>query len=125
MIFSGILTAVGVVVVAAKFSRRFLKRLLGFEALVDGVVTVGLAMIFATTGTYSGIMTGVVTGLCISGVLWVTGKIIGKEVLTKDGWKEVDPEWTVASLSKFWHSGKLQSFVASRKQEWESGKQAA
>lgn len=122
MIFSGILTAISIVVVAAKFSRQTLKRMLGLDKWIDMTVTIGLGAGGFMLGSYVAAMTGIVTGLCISGVLWVAGNLIGRDTLTKSGWVEGKPVWTVASLSAFWHSGKLQSVVVSAKDQWNSGK---
>ena len=81
MLFSGILTAVGIVAIMAKASKSFLQKVLGYEIAIDTVVTLGLPLLFF--GTYSGLMTAIVTGLCVSLVLWVTGNIIGRQTYTK------------------------------------------
>lgn len=81
MLFSGILTAVGIVAISAKFSKGFLQKVLGYEWAVDAVITLGLPLLFL--GTYSGMMTAIVTGLCISLVLFCTGNIIGRQKIKK------------------------------------------
>lgn len=132
MITSGILTAVGVVAIAAKFSPTFLKRMLGYEEYVDIVVTGGLTLIFAATGTYSGIMTAVITGLCISAVLFVTGRLYGKEryLVGESGQREwlpykEDERWSVKRISQFIYGGTLGRWTETFREDWEQGKSGA
>ena len=98
MLFSGILTAVSIVAIAAKFSPNFLKRMLGYDWLVDSIMSVGIAVIFGLTGTISGMMTGIYTGLAISAVLYVTKKLWKYQKLEKNTegnrvWVEYEGEW--------------------------------
>jgi len=101
MILIGLLTAVGLVAIAAKFSKSFLQKVLGYDWLVDSVVTLGLPILFM--GTYSGMAAAVITGLCISLVLWVAKNIIGYQKYgTIEGvrkWHKFEGTWTVKSVA--------------------------
>jgi len=106
MIFSGIVTAIGLVAITAKFSKTFLQKLLGYDWAVDLIVTLGLPIVFM--GTYSGMMTAVITGLFVSLILWITKNVIGykKYELIKDEddeshreWKSYDGAWTIKSIA--------------------------
>ena len=102
MIFMGILTAVGLVAITAKFSKSFLQKVLGYDWIVDIGVTLGLPLLFM--GTYSGLASSVVTGLCISLILWISKNIIGYQKYgTIDGvrkWHHFEGSWTVKSITR-------------------------
>ena len=108
MWLGGFLTAIGFVAIAAKINPGFLKKVLGYDWVVDLVCTVGIICMFGTTGTISGMMIGITTGLAISAVLYVTRKFWGYEKLEKvDGklkWVEHNGEWTIESVVKSIHS---------------------
>jgi len=101
MILMGILTSIGLVAIAAKFSKSFLQKVLGYDWLVDTIVTLGLPVMLAAT--YSGAMSMVVTGLCISLVLWISKNILGYQKYgTVDGvrkWHLFEGTWTVKSVA--------------------------
>lgn len=98
MFFSGVLTAVSIVAIAAKFSPTFLKRVLGYEWVVDIIMHGGIAIMFGLTGTISGIMTGIYTGLAVSAILFVTKRLWKYQKLEKNEegkrvWVEYEGEW--------------------------------
>ena len=101
MLFSGVLTAIGIVVVVGKFSRNTLEKILGYDYIFDGIITLGLPVLFA--GTYSGVMTGIVTGLSISFILWVAKNTIGYQKYEKGKWKKYPRKWTFFYLGKKAH----------------------
>lgn len=102
MIFSGFLTAVGFVAIAAKISPKFLKIVLGYDWVVDLMCTIGIMFLFAGTGTISGMMIGVTTGLAISMVLFFARKLWAYSVYEKIDGKYVlvdyAGEWTLTSF---------------------------
>lgn len=104
MFFSGILTAVGFVAIAAKFSPTILQRALGYDWVVDLLMTLGLMWLFGSTGTISGMMIGVITGLCISAVLYFVKNVYKyQKYEKKDGtfqWVTYPGKWTPAYLAK-------------------------
>ena len=102
MLFSGILTAFGLVAITAKFSRSFLEKVLGYDWIFDIVITLGLPLIFY--GTYSGMMTAVVTGLSISLMLWISKNLLGYQKLSRNGkkfiWTRSNGIWTPAYIGE-------------------------
>lgn len=125
LIVYGFLSAIGIVTTLAKISPTFLKRVLGYDWVVD--ILLGFAIIFGfgMTGTISGMMIGVVSDLAVSLVLWVTRKTWKYQLYEKgaDGkrhWVEYDGEWTIAYLvSKIKSSnGGLKSIVGQIKTAW-------
>ncbi len=96
MIFSGILTAVGFVFIAAKFSKTFLLKCLGKDWLLDLCFTLGLMIWFGSTGTISGIVISAITGLCFSLVLYVAKNTMG--YIDKDQY--YPPKWTPEFLGE-------------------------
>ncbi len=127
MIFSGIVTAIGLVAITAKFSKTFLQKLLGYDWAVDLIVTLGLPIVFM--GTYVGMMTAVITGLCVSLILWITKNVIGyqKYVLVTDEndeshreWKYYDGAWTVKSIANSM-SNAIKSDISSVLNEFKQG----
>lgn len=98
----GIATAVGLVLIVAKFDKRLLKKMLGYDWAVDIVVTLGLPLLFI--GTYSAMVSGVITGLCMSAILYVAKKTMGYEkyekvVDGKRGWVSYEGKWTIRSVA--------------------------
>ena len=107
LIIAGMLSAIGIVLIAAKFSRQWLLRLLGYDYIFDVVITLGFMAFMA--GTYSGAMVAIINGICISVVLWVTKNIIGYEklVFEKDNihWDYFPGTWTMTKAGM--HARKL------------------
>jgi hypothetical protein len=103
MLISGVLTAIGFVVIAAKFSKTFLKKILGYDWLVDIIATFGMFAFFS--GTITGAMTAIYTGLSISLILCITKNTYGYSKLAKiDGnykWIDFEGEWTLGYAGKF------------------------
>jgi hypothetical protein len=99
MIYQGLLTACSFIVICAKFNPGFLKKVLGVEIYVD----IGSHMFFiwlgALSGTYSGIMTGVITALCISGVLRLSKRILGYTVFEEGEWIDKPATWTIKTVT--------------------------
>lgn len=81
MIEAGILTALALVIVFAKFPKTALRRILGYDVVADVLVTVGLGALFF--GTYSGMMVAIVAGIILSVVLRVARRYIGYETWDK------------------------------------------
>ena len=105
-LFTGILTAVGLVAIVAKFSPSLLKKMLGYDWLIDALVTIGIPIFMG--GTYSGIMTAVITGLCVSFILFVAKNTYGYskvETVEDQGfmsahWVEKSGKWTPYYVAK-------------------------
>lgn len=105
LIIAGFLSALGFVLVTAKFSKRILRIMLGYDYIVDTFITIGF-MIFMS-GTYSGMMMSIISGICISIVLWITKHIMGYEKLVReDGdfvWTRFPGTWTMERVGKYAH----------------------
>lgn len=84
MLFTGMLTAVSVIAIAAKFSPKILRRCLGYDWIVDIFLSVGIVALFAGSGTISGLMTATVAGLMISGILYLLRKLWAFEKYEKN-----------------------------------------
>lgn len=74
MLMQGLITAVTVLWLLSYFGFR---RVFGYAAYVDIIITGGLVYMFA--GSYGGMMTGVIAGLMVSMVLKFGGKVFGHE----------------------------------------------
>lgn len=72
MLVFGVLTASGLYVILLKSGQ--MRRLIRYEVLIDVVFTAALVIIFGSQ-TYSGIMTGIIAGLTLSGLLTLTKQI--------------------------------------------------
>ena len=84
MLFSGMLTAVSIIAIAAKFSPKWLRRCLGYDWIVDLFLSIGIVALFAGSGTISGLMTATVAGLMISGILFLLRKFWKYELYEKN-----------------------------------------
>lgn len=115
LIIAGILTAIGVMLIFAKFKRTWLYRMLGYDYIVDIIFTFGFMIFMA--GTYSGAMVAIINGICISIVLWVTKNIIGYQKLElidnyeepvdifNYNWVYYSGTWTMESAGTFVRKG--------------------
>lgn len=74
MLMQGLIAAVTILWLLSYFGFR---RVFGYAAVVDIVVTGGFMYMFA--GSYGGMMTGLVAGLIVSCVLKFGGRVFGKE----------------------------------------------
>lgn len=79
LIITGILTALGFWIILLKLNIR---KVLNFEIGIDVMFTVGMVMFLA--GTFSGIMTGVIAGITLSILLYLSKKIWGVQRLLKE-----------------------------------------
>lgn len=100
MILHGLLTAAAIITIAAKFSPEFLKTMLGYQWLVDVLMHGGIMLWAATTGTFSGMIVGAITGLCISLSLSLLRRVWGFKTYdfkTRE-WNVQGPVWTIKSI---------------------------
>jgi hypothetical protein len=132
MILSGILTAVSFIAIAAKFSPTFLQKCLGYEWAVDIVFSLGLMWLFAYTGAISGIMIGVITGLAISAILYITKNLYKyqKYERTDTGgyaWVTYNGKWTIAYFVQKIKASSVvyETFVNEVRSEWNNGEAQA
>jgi MFS superfamily sulfate permease-like transporter len=116
MITMGVLTFLGLILLLLKLSPGTLKRLVGANFAVDLVMTVGFVLLFAATGTFAGMMTGIIAGLMLSVFLLVAKWVFPHKKLERKGWKltwtEQKPaisRWTTATRWKFWKRSKKQA----------------
>jgi len=75
MLTAGIITVLAVLLIAMKFNRDTLKKLLGYDIAIDILVTLGLTWLLA--GTYSGMMAALVGGVIFSITLYLVKRSIG------------------------------------------------
>lgn len=104
MILVGILSALGLLLLALKIGGR---KAIGHDVFVDVIITITLLLCFY--GTFSGTTAAMVGGLCASIVLFIMKKTMVHEKLTVRQkpvrvfkvnfnrpafeWEEVKPEW--------------------------------
>jgi hypothetical protein len=104
---SGILTAVGIILIVAKLNPVWLERMLGYDFVIDLLMSFGIVFIFGSTGTISGTMASIVTGISISIILWIAKNSMAYQKLEKvDGkwiWKRFHGKWTLAYIGEKLH----------------------
>jgi prepilin signal peptidase PulO-like enzyme (type II secretory pathway) len=90
MLVEAVGSAAGVIALAYKFDIR---KVLGYDAIVDIAATVSLAILFQ--GTYSGMVVAMVAGLLVSLILSVLKRRVGYKKLRfvdrKPTWVEYGP----------------------------------
>lgn len=90
--FSGLATAVGFIIILLKLPTR---RILYFDVIIDGIYSLGL--VFLMSGTYSGLVSAVMSGLFFSGMLWALKGAIGYDRPRIRGgvivWERVPARW--------------------------------
>jgi len=93
MIESGLILFVGVLVILGKMPRPLIKKILGYELIVDVFLTLIFPMLMY--GTYSGMIAAFVAGIAISAALRISKYIIGYQVWSKSEgrWIEYRPAW--------------------------------
>lgn len=97
MIATGMLTAICFIVIAAKLGPKILKRILGFEIYVD--IGSHAFFVWLGLGTFSGVMTGIISALCISAVLRIAKNILGYTKMEDGEWVDYEGKWSVAYLT--------------------------
>lgn len=100
MLIHGMLLGVAVVAIAAKFSPKALKLMLGYQGYIDLVMHCGIILVGTMTGTFSGMMATAIAGLCISATLSVVRRVWG--YAKYQGGKVVyfAPVWTIESVTR-------------------------
>jgi hypothetical protein len=97
ILIGGLMVCGALAFLAAKFGTGFIRKLLGYDILVDVAVTLALMWIFAVTGTISGLMTGIFCGFIISVVLFFGKKLFTHSKYMKVGgkyrWVNVPGDW--------------------------------
>lgn len=91
---AGILTILGFGFLAAKFGWPFVQKLIGMDWLIDIIGTLGFMWLFAITGTFSGMMTGIAAGVMLSAILFFARKLLPHKKLIRGRWIDVPGEWT-------------------------------
>lgn len=106
MILGGILTAIGLMIIVIKINLNLTKLLLGYDWLVDIIMTIGIIILFATTGTISGLMIGIIAGLTISLSLVAGKKFYGYSKIEVENRrpriKHYPNTWSLSTITKFW-----------------------
>lgn len=105
MIFVGVLTAASILVIFAKLGRPTLKKILGYEVHMDVLSHVFFVGLGAISGTFSGVVQGLVAALCVAGVLRLTKKIIGYSKRQNGVWIDFPGTWTIESLTVIFIDG--------------------
>ena len=108
IIIGSLITAVGFISIMAKSSPKFLKLMLGYEALVDLCLSILISIYVAFSGTISGIIIGAMAGVFMSLALFIGARTIGYSKLEKtDGkYKIVDfpAKWNYEYFKGIWNS---------------------
>ena len=68
-----------------KIGPNFIQRALGYDIVVDVMITIALMWIFAIGGTISGMLTGIFVGLLVSVALFIGKKFLTHQKLVKVG----------------------------------------
>jgi len=127
MWMSGILTAIGLIFIVGKFSTDILEKMLGNMAIVvDILATYGVMLLFAATGTISGTMAAVTTGIAISIILLVRKQLgfyqdFGRKEDGTWGWTRKSGDWTLSYVIAKFHSfgNGFPTVVNDIKQSWD------
>ena len=120
----GFLSAIGFVTTMAKISPDFLKKVLGYDWVVDIVLGFAIIFGFGMSGTMSGMMIGVIADLAVSLVLWVARKTWKYQLYEKNEetgkhqWNTYDGDWTIQSTVRAIKSGK--GYFAKLTNEWKT-----
>jgi hypothetical protein len=106
MILGGILTAIGLMIIVIKIDLNLTKLLLGYDWIVDIIMTIGIIILFATTGTISGLMIGVIAGLTISLSLTAGKRLYGYSKIEIENRrpriKHYSNTWSLNTISDIW-----------------------
>ena len=102
--FSGILTAIALMIIVVKINPKLTRILLGYDWVVDIFMTIGIIILFAYSGTISGTMIGIIAGLTISITLFLAKRTYGYSKILRQGRhlriKNYDGVW---SAKEFWN----------------------
>ncbi len=99
MIFTGVLTAASILVIFAKLGKPTLKKILGYEIHMDVASHVFFVGLGAISGTFSGVVQGLVAALCVAGVLRLAKRVIGYSTRENGVWVDHPGTWTFESLT--------------------------
>jgi hypothetical protein len=96
MWFGAFLTILALVALFWKFGTTFRQAILGYDIVADIVVTGLFVWLFATTGTISGMMIAIASGLLVS-VLLLVGKKLGtsRTLRIKREGLRIHTEWCI------------------------------
>ena len=81
-LLAGVISACAILFLLAKFN---IKRVCNYEKSVDILASIGLIVIFS--GTFAGMMAGVIGGCIISAVLFILKRTVGHEKPVRKGFK--------------------------------------
>lgn len=99
MIFTGLLSAVSILVIFAKLNPSLLKKMLGYEVHMDVLSHVFFVGLGALSATFSGLVTGLISALMVSAVLRLAKNFFGYSKRENGQWTEHGPVWTVKSIT--------------------------
>jgi len=98
LVVAGLLSALGIVLITIKFSRKLLYAILGYDYLFDIALTTGFMAFMA--GTYSGAMVAIISGICVSIILWITKNILGYSKYKNKEWVYYPGTWSMEYAGK-------------------------
>ena len=85
-------------ILVSKMPRGFIRKILGYDWIVDLVLTFGIPVLFA--GSYSGLVVGIMSGVMLSLALWIAKQLYGYEVYDRSTktWRSVSKGLTSPEL---------------------------
>lgn len=105
---SAVFTAFSFLVILGKMSTSLLKKVLGYEYLLDLVMSFGMMIYFGLTGSIIGMIVAAITGFIFSVALYSAKHIVGYQKLERVNrswfkwhWVEYDADWNAKSAGGF------------------------
>lgn len=110
IVIASLFTAFEFLSIIGKMSPKLLKKVLGYEYLIDIIMSFGLMLYFGLTGSITGIIVSAVSGFIFSASLYATKHIIGYSKLhrVKGTWFKF--EWV--DYPATWSSKKAGGFFS-------------
>lgn len=108
IVVASLFTAFEFLSVIGKMSQPLLKKVLGYEYLIDIIMSFGLMLYFGITGSVTGIIVSAVSGFIFSAALYSAKHILGYSKLHripgtwfKFEWVDYPPNWNSKKAGGF------------------------
>lgn len=96
-VVGAICTAFGFFGIIAKFSPKYLKRFLAYEAWIDLLMSIGVLVLYAGSGV-TAMLTGIITGVIFSIALFAMKRCVGYSKRENGKWVDYPATWTLRNI---------------------------
>ena len=104
LLFTSVLSSLAFLTTLFRLSKKWTKRMLGYEVWVDAIIGGAITILFGLGGTVLGLMTGITTSLFFGLVLIIAKHLIGYSRYENKRWVDYEGDLTISAVVRWFKS---------------------